>query len=304
MKTVLRTWGALQSSVLLVLALALFLPPHLRAEAVVIRDFRIGSTPEYVRMVLELDRPLNIPPSVSINRTTLQLTIAGITNDVSIPAPGEYQDDIIRLDASKESNLMRIDADFHFAPSDIKPFSLANPYRFIIDVYRPLDPTNSHQTDTQATRGPSIGEKPVSEKPAAGSEKSRLPSMFQPTAAAPTDVYRLATPKRPNTTILGQHRFEQRLLGTLIVVTSIIVVLLIMLIWIGGGREISRKQSWKRRLPATKDSAIARIDAKIKAHFETLTTQDTTSQVFACPDKKVMRSVSACPLPKSMLSKK
>jgi hypothetical protein len=304
MKTVLKTWVALQSITLLVLALALFLPPHLLAEAAVMRDFRIGSTPEYVRMVLELDRPLNLPPSYSINRNTLRLTITGITNDVSMPEPGEYRDDIIRLDASKESGLLRIDAVFQFEPSDLKPFSLARPDRFIIDVYRPLAPTNSHQPDTQAPQGTSVREKPVSEEPVAGPEKSRRLSISQPATATPTDTYRLATPIRSNTTIFSQHRFEQRLLGALIVVTSIIVVLLIMLIWIGGGRKISVKRSWKHRLPPTKDSAIARIDAKINAHFETLTTQDTTSQVSACPDKKVMRSVSACPRPKSMLSKK
>jgi hypothetical protein len=235
-------------------------------------------------MVLELDRPLNTPPSFSIIQNTLRVTISGITNDLFIPEPGEYRDEIVSLDASKASNLTRIDAVFPFDPAEVNTFSLTSPYRFIIDVYRPPAPTPTHQPPGEAPKTASIREKTASLEPSAEPEQSPLPGISQSTAS--TDAYRLETSHRPNTAILNRHRFEQRLIGTLIVVTSMIVVLIIMLIWIGGGRKISRKRSWRHRLPATRDTTITHIDAKIDAHFKTLTTHNATSQVSTCPDQK------------------
>lgn len=79
-----RIGVALKATPLLIVFLATLLAPVMRAEATVIRDLRIGDNNEYVRMVLEFDRPLNPSPSFSIYRNTLQITLIVVTSIIAV----------------------------------------------------------------------------------------------------------------------------------------------------------------------------------------------------------------------------
>ena len=263
-----RIGVALKATPLLIVFLATLLAPVMRAEATVIRGLRIGDNNEYVRMVLEFDRPLNPSPSFSIYRNTLQIILTGITNELPDREPGEGHAEIISLEVSQSSDAARIHAVFSFDPTDVKTFSLTGPPRFIIDAYRPLNPAAARPPGEASRQVASIEEtvslteptsEPENRRPDPGSTAIREASIKPNGAASP--VSDIADD-------LHRKRFQQRLIAALIVVTSIIVVLLLLLIYMGTGRKNPPEPSWVYDLPPTRDRDIESIDAVIGEHLK------------------------------------
>ena len=263
-----RKGVALKATPLLIVFLAMLLAPILRAEATVIRDLRFGGNKEYVRMVLEFDRSLHPPPSFSIHRNTLQVTLNGITTDRPDRQAGEVHADIISLEVSRTSDATRIDAVFSFDPTDVKTFSLTDPPRFIIDAYRPVSQVSATPPGEESRQMGLIEEtvslpepagEPVTPQPDSGSTAIDEASI-KPDGAS-SSVSGIADDLR-------QHRFQQRLIAALIVVTAIIVVLLIFLLWMGAGRKNPPEPSWIHDLPPTRDRDIESIDSVIGEHLK------------------------------------
>ena len=263
-----RKGVALKATPLLIVFLAMMLAPILRAEATVIRDLRFGVDKAYVRMVLEFDQPLSPPPSVSIQRNTLQVTLTGTTTDRPDRQTGEALADIISLEVSQTSDATHIDAVFSFDPVDVKTFSLTDPHRYIIDAYRPLSPAAA-KPPGEASRQVALIEEDVSLPKPINAPENPLPDSgstamdaasiksngsFSPDSGIPDDLRR--------------NRFQQRLIAALIVVTSIIVVLLILLIWMGADRKNLPEASWVHNLPPTRDRDIESIDSVIGEHLK------------------------------------
>ena len=263
-----RKGVALKATPLLIVFLAMLLAPALRAEATVIRDLRFGDNQEYVRMVLEFDRPLSPPPSFSIHRNTLQVTLTGITTDLPDRETGGYHADLISLEVSQTSDATRIDAVFSFDPADVKAFSLTGPPRFIIDAYRPLSPAAAKPPGEESRQKALIEETVSLPEPTNAPEKP-LPeggsAAIEEVSIKPNGA---ASPGSGVADDLRRNRFQQRLIAAQIVVTSIIVVLLIFLIWMGAGRKNHPEPSWMHDLPPSRDRAIERIDSVIGEHLK------------------------------------
>jgi hypothetical protein len=259
----------LKAAPLLIVFLAMFFAPVLWAEATVVRDLRIGNNNGYVRMVLEFDQPLAPLPSVSLHRDTVQVTLAGIVNDVSPSGTDEYSDGIISLDVIKLSEATRIDAVFSFAPTDVKAFSLTGPHRFIVDAYRPVASAASVRRSTEKTnRIPAIEEHPSLPEPYSEPDESPLSGMSGALAQASMNANGLVSSASSEATDVDRERFQQLLITALIGVTSIIVVLLFFLIWMGSSNQNPREPSWIDDLPPTKDPTIENIDAVIREHLK------------------------------------
>lgn len=263
-----RKGVALKATPLLIVFLAMLLAPSMRAEATVIRDLRFGGNEEYVRMVLEFDRSLRPPPSFSIHRNTLQVTLNEITTDRPDRQAGEIHADIISLEVSRTSDATRIDAVFSFDPADVKTFSLSDPPRFIIDVYRPVSPAAASPPG-EAYRQVALIEEDVSlPKPINAPENPVPDSGSTAMDAASITSNGFASPTSGIPDDLRRNRFQQRLIAALIVVTSIIVVLLILLIWMGVDRKKLPEPSWVHDLPPTRDRDIESIDSVIGEHLK------------------------------------
>lgn len=267
--TEINKWVSLKATSLLIVSLAMLLPPNLRAETTVIQDLRIGSNEGYVRMVLEIDRPLTPPPSFSINRNILQITLTGIIDGLSAPRPGEYRNDIVSLDVSKESEASRINVVFSFDPTDVKTFSLADPHRFIIDAYRPASSAAANLPAETTRQIPSIEENaslPESTSPPQKPAPAGMPAFSD---EASMKAYGSDSSNSHSADDLNRNRYQQRLIAALIVVTSIIAVLLIYLIWIDSGQKKPQEPSWTHQLPQAKDQNIQSIDSTIRKHLNT-----------------------------------
>jgi hypothetical protein len=266
--TEFKIGAALKATPPLIVFLAMLLGPPLWAGAAVIRDLRVGDNKEYVRMVLEFDRPLIPPPSFSIHGDTLQISLAGIINNLPDLQTGEYDGDIVHLDVSKTVDAMRIDAVYSFTPADVKAFALTGPHRFIIDAYRHPAPAAAGPP-LEKSRHLGLIEETVS-LPGPHSEPEKpLPaeaSSFLNKTSTQTD----GSPSSPigSTDHLSRKRFQQRLVAALIAVTAIIVVLLLLLIWTGRSRTKPAAPSWVHDLPPTKDRDIESIDSVIGKHLK------------------------------------
>jgi len=258
---------ALKATPLLIALLAMLLAPALQAQATVIRDLRFGDNKGYVRMVLELDRPLNPPPSITIQRNTLQVALTGIINNQPDLQTDKYHGDVIGFKASHMADTTHIDAVFSFDPAEVKTFSLTDPHRFIIDVYRPLSPAAARPPAEKAHQTELI-EESVSLPESYSDPHKPLPAMESPSLdEASTQVHGSASPNSGKADNLHRNRFRQRLIAALIVVTSILVVLLFLLIWMGNSRKRPVEQSWVHDLPPTKDRNIESIDTVIGDHL-------------------------------------
>jgi hypothetical protein len=258
---------ALKATPLLMVFLAMLLASTLRAEATVIKDLRFGDNKGYVRMVLEFDRPLNAPPSVSINRNALQVALTGVINNLSGRKAGEYHSDLVSLDVFQRSDGTRIDAVFSFSPADVKTFSLTGPHRFIIDAYRSLSPATALPPVDEGRHIASIEETVSSTEPSSEHEKPRPAGESPPIVETSIKAHRSASSRSVNADDLHRNRFQQRLIAALIVVTSIIAVLLFLLIWMDNRRKKNPDPSWIRDLPPTTDRDIENIDAVIGEHL-------------------------------------
>ena len=254
---------ALKATALLIVFPAILLAPVLRAEATAIRDLRIGDNDEYVRMVLEFDRPLDPSASFSIHGNTLQVTLTGITTALPDRETGEYHADIIRLAVSQTSDATRIDAVFSFDPTDVKTFSLTGPPRFIIDAYRPLSPAAAKPPDKASRQRGWIEATVSSPEPAGEPENPQPDPGWTAMDEASINPDAATSPVSGMADDLGRNRFQQQLIAALIVVTSIIAVLLIFLIDMGAARKKPPERSWVHDLPSTGDRYIQSIDAVI-----------------------------------------
>ena len=257
--------AALRLRIFLIIVIA-FLLPASRTEATVIKDLRIGSTQKYVRMVLESDQPLSPPPSFSIDDNALEVSLTGVDKKLAVGPFEDFSSDIISLEISRTSDVTRLEAVFSFAPADVKTFSLTKPHRFIIDAYRPLAAT---------TGDPPLGKAGQVTASANRSHDSALTKTAQSLTEASVRAYRSVL--SDNGVMDGTHpnRFHQRLLATLIGVTSIILILLFFLVFIGSRRKKSSKQSWINYLPLTQDPIIEDLDTQIGEHLSTLTATDS-----------------------------
>jgi hypothetical protein len=266
--TEFKNWLMLKATPRLMASFAMLLALILHAEATVVKDLRIGDNKSYLRMVLELDRPLTRPPSVSIDRNTVEISLTGVLNNLSAPRTGEYRDGIASLDVSNVSDAIRVSVVFSFAPADVKTFSLTAPHRFIIDAYRPPPsatplPPIEHVRQISPLEDNGSGQEPYSEPVEAdafGGSGSVSEASIKPhgtVSVAPVHVAEI-----------NRNRFQQQLIAALIGVTSIIVVLLFFLIWMGSGRNPRRETSWINHLPQTKDPTIENIDTVIRNHLK------------------------------------
>ena len=82
-----KQWVARKAAPLLIVPWAIgvvLLPP---AQATIVKDLRTGENRGFVRLVMEFDRPLIAPPSFSVVRSSLTVTLAGIDNLPPKPGP-------------------------------------------------------------------------------------------------------------------------------------------------------------------------------------------------------------------------
>lgn len=264
--TKFNNWLMLKATPLLITIPVILFAPLLRAEATIVKGLRIGDNQGYVRLVLEMDRSLSPPPSVSIDRATMVISLTGILNDLSAPHAGENRGGIVSIDVSRVSDVMRIEALFSFVPADVKTFSLTGPHRFIIDAYRPIasvavPPPIKKMERVSASEKIQMSPTPISEPgesvPPGGTVSEDSIKAHGSVSSTPSDDSEL-----------NRYRFQQQLIAALIAVTSIIVVLLLFLIWIGSDRNSPREPSWVKHLPPTKDPTIDDLDAAIREHLK------------------------------------
>ena len=239
--TGIRTLPALAAALLILLVSTAPL------QAAAIRDLRIGSDTEYVRLVLEFDQAVMPAPAYTIAGSRLQITLADIAN--ALPdGPAVEHPGIRRLDVLLQGGATVIDAVFAFPPADVKAFTLTDPHRFIVDAYRPAP----------LSAGAGRVEGPAAD----GAELD---------AAGPVPGGR-ALPDAST-----GHGVLERMLAPLIVATSIILIGFVILVWIGGRKRLAEPIRIGP-LPPIKDPLIDRIDEAIEEHLalnhqiDTLTT--------------------------------
>ncbi|WP_319404576.1 hypothetical protein [uncultured Desulfosarcina sp.] len=266
--TEFKKGAVLKATPLLIMILSMLFAPTLRAEATVIKDLRFGDNKGYVRMVLEFNRPLILPPSFSINRDTLQVVLTGVVNDPSALQNGEHLGNIVSVEVSKTLDATRIDVRFSFVPADVKTFSLTGPHRFIIDAYRPLSPAGAELPVGKARQIGLIDEAMSSPEPCSKPEKPISDGKSPAIDNASIKDYDSASPHYGNAGDSHRNRFQQQLIAALIGVTSIIVVLLFFLLWMGSRRKKPITPSWTGELPSTKDRNIENIDSMIVNHLK------------------------------------
>jgi hypothetical protein len=277
----------LKAAPLWILSLAIFLAFVLRADATVVTGLRIGNNTDYVRLVLEFDRPLVTPPSLSLLRDTMRITLAGIVNQVSPPGGEEYSDGIVNLDISRLTDATQIDAVFAFEPADIKTFSLTGPHRFIVDAYRPAAPAAAVSRPVkEADRIPSVDDHPSSPEPYIEPGQPSPSGISGAVAQAAMNATGSESPAGSDAGDVDRNRFQQILITALIGVTSIILVLLFFLIWMGSTNQNTREPSWIDHLPPTTDPTVENIDAVIRKLLKCDDYNKAAGQVYSCPSKK------------------
>jgi hypothetical protein len=277
----------LKAAPLWILSLAIFLASVLRADATVVKGLRIGNNTGYVRLVLEFDRPLVTPPSVSRHGDTIQITLAGSVNQVSPPGDEEYSDGIVNLEIAQVPDATHIDVVFAFAPEDIKAFSLTGPHRFIVDAYRPAASDAAVSRPVKKTNRMAAVEKHPS-LPEANGEPGAPPfsGISGAVAQAAMNANGSISSASSGAADVDRNRFQQILITALIGVTSIILVLLFFLIRMGSTCQHPREPSWIDHLPPTKDPTIENIDAVIRKYLNNHDFNEAAGQVYSCPSKK------------------
>ena len=241
----------------LISVLLSLLPPAVHpAHADVIRDLRIGNQKDYIRFVLESDRPLTVVPSVDVSGNRLQVLLEGIINTIPLPRTETLAADILKLDLSSGHAHSTIQVDLAFSPTSIQTFMLTSPHRFIIDVYRPVMAT-SLKTGPLKTPPGHLPRQLVS------SERVEQPT--PPSRQNPVD-----TKEGEKRSIQG-WQFQQKLIIALILGTSFIAIALIVLIGLKhGGKPRPKPPSWQEALPQERDATIEDLDKKIREQFKFL----------------------------------
>jgi hypothetical protein len=241
----------------------LFPPAAAHAKATVIRSIRIGSTPEYVRLVLESDQPLNRLPTFSLKHRTLIVTLSATINNNAMHPAESHTRGIVNLQITNGPGAVsRIQADFSFTPRDLRTFTLASPHRFIIDAYRPTAalPSTSEaaKTNPPSTKveGPAQQATGTGNHPASVETQRSVSGSTQ--AAGPPAASTTRAREAP-----GQAGIPQSLLAALIGVTSTIIVLLFFRICFGNNRKKPPVTSGFDFLPPGQDPEIKHIDAQI-----------------------------------------
>lgn len=255
--------AALLPIVLMVVCVGLSTHP---AQATVIKELRVGGEDEAVRLVLEVDRAFARLPSVAIHGKAMNVTLAGALPPLpAIPAIDRH-DGLVGLDISRSSEGVRIDAVFAFEPAVVNSFALTDPHRFIVDTYRTAASADAGMATTNAVQE-AFGN--------ATSSLPRSPDVPQPPATISTPADRAgrnahgSEPSKTRDAVeTDPIQTQQRLLASLIVVTSIMVALLFVLVWRGGIRKTARRE---RRvmaaLPPARDPDIEKIDMAIMEYF-------------------------------------
>lgn len=233
----LKKWLALETKILLIVSLATLLLLILQAEATVVKDLRVGSNDDHVRIVLEFDQRLTPFPTFSIDANRLQVDLIGIGNDLSAPGPEEYGSDIVSLKVSNASAARHIEVVFSFIPATINSFSLIEPDRFIVDAFRPIassaagirDDTVSHKPSIQTTSDSPAPHRQIEESTPAGISPTNADLSLDKTASVSSDNRTIDDGSR--------NRLQQPLIAALIVTTSIIIALLFFLLRIEDDRK-------------------------------------------------------------------
>ncbi len=266
--TELKQRVALQATPLLITCLTVLVFSVLCAHAAVVKDLRIGNNTDYVRMVLEFDRPLNPPPAVTAQDNRLQVILTGIDNTFTSPKDGVRTDDLLQLDVAPHSETTHIKAVFSFHLGEIKTFALTGPHRFIIDAYRPLASEASNPSTTTPTNKPAISAVRVPPKLAPTPEKPVSASISGAIAGASLTRYRTMATDSMRIVPGSPDQFQQQLIVALIVVTTVIVILLFFIIWISGEKGRATQSVWMDQLPPTNDRDIETLDSVIRKRLK------------------------------------
>jgi hypothetical protein len=220
-------------SALLMAIASLWLPPSVaRADVTVIKDLRTGSDRAYVRLVLETDRALTQAPELSLDGNTLRIALADIDSDLPQIGSEAYRHDIDRINLFRTSDATLIEAVFSFVPADVRTFTLASPFRFVVDIYRPLSSIAAKKpTDATSPQARLAGKNGT--PPPIINEKQPPPGSHLESAA---DASGSIDPEGNNPGDADRNRFQQRLLAILIIVTSIILVVILILMCVDRKR--------------------------------------------------------------------
>lgn len=234
-----KKWLALETKVRLIVLLAALLLVTLQAQATVIKDVRIGSNDDHVRLVLEFDQRLTPSPTFSIDDNRLRVDLTGIDNDLSAPRPEEYNSDIVSLQVSN-APARRIEVVFSFIPATINTFSLTDPNRFIVDAFRPIASSAAGNLDDTMTQQPSI-QTTIDSAALHRQSEAATPAGISPSnAERPLDRTASVSSDKRTVDDGNRNRLQQRLIAALIVTTSIIIALLFFLLRIEDNRKKPR----------------------------------------------------------------
>lgn len=216
---------------LLIVFLGMCLSSTQQADATVIKGIRTGSEQAYVRVVIETDAQIQPRPTTTVNRNTLQISLAGIEEDPSNLNSEAYRNDVAKVEVITHSTATRINATLAFIPIRVKTFFLVAPHRFVIDAYRPP---------------PEAAKQPVDEDPQPISiieESGILPNDVNDQELSPQDKPTTLLTERPLRSTANPadgsnpRAYQQRLLIFLIIVTSIILAVIIFLMCMGKGQQ-------------------------------------------------------------------
>jgi hypothetical protein len=218
---------------LLIVFLGMCLSSAVWADATIIKGIRTGSDQAYVRVVIETNAPLDPRPTISVNRNTLRISLAGVEKDPSTLKSEAYRDDVVKIDVTSASKETRIEAILAFIPTSVRTFFLIGPHRFVIDAYRP-PATATAEPSTEELQPISIIEE-NGIRPDEVNEQATSPQKGQP--SVPGEGFGAATSQAHNPDGSNHKRFQRRLLVILIVVTSIILVVIIFLMCMDKQRK-------------------------------------------------------------------
>ncbi|MFN2151087.1 MAG: hypothetical protein ACK2T5_05775, partial [Anaerolineales bacterium] len=109
--------AVLTFSTLLIFFLGMSHPSEVWAEATIIKSIRTGSNQAYVRVVIETNTRLDPRPTISANRNSLFISLAGVIKDVSNLKSEAYRNDVIKIDFTNTSKETRIEAILSFIPT-------------------------------------------------------------------------------------------------------------------------------------------------------------------------------------------
>lgn len=195
---------------LLAMLISLNLTEFSAAGATVVKNIRTGSDAAYIRIVLETDRALSPQPLISSEGNAINISLTAIAPPFPDLGTVANHHGIVKLDAVKTTRGTRLEAVLSFKPTEVRTFLLTNPHRLVIDAFRP---PGSAAGDASTGDLQSI----------ALVETNRS----QPNTPGEGQVS--ASQNQPTPETVGRSRFQQRMLATLIVVTSILLVVIIFL---------------------------------------------------------------------------